>query len=139
MLDTFTRRAIQKSVQLSTRGYKKKLFKEVNECLKQCDDCPLKELGLTYEKEGIPDPYEAACGSCDTYLKMRRLGDYLWNAEISIQYMLKKGKDLTADEVFYLLEIGAKKKDIQKALGFKYPKQLRDYIAFYEGQQKIAE
>jgi hypothetical protein len=139
MLDTFTRRAIQKSVQVSTRKYKKQLFREVNECLKRCDHCPFKDLGLTYEKEGVLNPYEVACGSCDTYTKMRTLGDYLWNAEISVQFLLQKGQDLTADEVFYLLEIGAKKKDIQKALGFKYPKQLRDYIAFYEGQQKIAK
>lgn len=132
MLDFLTRRTIQKEIQQESRQEKKQIFKEVNVRLTKCDQCPFKELASHYEKEGAANPYEIACGACNNYREIRKLGNHLWNTQFSVEYLLKKGDKLNTNEVFYLIEIGAKRKDIQKALGMKYPKQLREYLSYYQ-------
>lgn len=138
MLDFITRRKIQRSLKKSIRGYKRRLFKEVAVCLETCDRCPLKGKAVPEIPKEDPRSYESICGSCENYRKMRKLGHCLWNRELTVEFLLSKGANLTADEVLYLVEIGAKKKEIQEALGFQNVKQLNDYIEHLGKERKVA-
>ncbi|KRG16829.1 hypothetical protein ACA29_02810, partial [Lederbergia galactosidilytica] len=134
MLNIERRRKIENGFKGTTRLQKKKMFQEVSKCFRICDACPFNGQAISDAEPHEQNSYESVCGPCSNYKRLRELGDYLWEKETNIEFLLAKGKNLTADEVLYLLEEGAKegatKKSIQKALGFTNPKQLNGFLNF---------
>ena len=128
MLDAKTREKIESSFKVKTRLKKKRLFQEIGRCFKICDACPKNGQAISDAAPEEPNSYESVCGNCPIYKRLRNVGTELWEKDTNIEYLLSKGEELTPSEVLYLLEQGATKKSIQRALGFTNPKQLNGFL-----------
>ena len=128
MLDAKTREKIERSFKAKTRLKKKRLFLEIGRCFKICDTCPMNGQAISDAAPEEPNSYESVCGNCPIYKCLRNVGTELWEKNTNIEFLLSKGEELTPDEVLYLLEQGATKKSIQRALGFTNPKQLNGFL-----------
>lgn len=135
MLDAKTRKKIESGFKEKTRLAKKRLFREISRCFKVCDACPMNGQAISDAAPEEPNSYQSVCGKCPIYKRMRSAGAELWEKDTNIEFLLSKGKKLTADEVLYLLKQGATKKSIQHALGFSNPKQLNGFLnAIYQSK-----
>lgn len=124
------RKVIEGELKKQTRDSKLSMHRSIAEKLTKCDSCPLKEIGGFTDGKGQDEEllYDNICGGCDNYKQMRELGDYLWEKETNIDYLLSKGQEMTNNEVLYLLELDVVRKQLQHALGFTSPKQLKGYL-----------
>lgn len=119
---------IEETIRSEAREIKNSRFKEISSRLVICDNCPLLDEVASVAKSDGDLTYDQICGDCDNYNEIRKIGDELWNQNTNFEVLLVKGKEMTVEEIIYLLENGATKKEIQLALGFTNPKQLNAYL-----------
>lgn len=130
VLKTEIKSEIEHDLKLKNRKNKNEIFQAISDTLKVCDFCPFNKdaIGAEWIAKEAEEPFEVVCANCTNYKKLRNLGEKVEDKNRNVETLLSKGKDLKKEEVYYLLEMGAQKKEVQHALGMDHPRDLNLYI-----------